>query len=217
MVPAELLKPPVTLRQRPIVQGRVSVMGGGTQAGGPLEQGVVLIDEVVNDLAVPAKALHSPLHGDHLEFRFRPADHHPVQTRIDDHAAAHKAGGSVIQQLPGGSVAAHQIDSAPRHVPPGGRDDGVGLGVDTAAQLVPLAAGHLHGFPGAIAHVHAVGPAPGGAVVARRNDLVIFHDDGAVDPPQTGGPLQDGLGNIQIIVFLANAIHRQPSRRILKI
>ena len=57
MVPAELLKPPVTLRQRLIVQGRVSVMGGGTQAGGPLEQGVVLIDEVVNDLTVPAKAL----------------------------------------------------------------------------------------------------------------------------------------------------------------
>ena len=61
MVPAELLKPPVTLRQRLRVQGRVSVMGGGTQAGGPLEQGVVLIDEVVNDLTVPAKALHSPL------------------------------------------------------------------------------------------------------------------------------------------------------------
>ena len=67
MVPAELLKPPVTLRQRLIVQGRVSVMGGGTQAGGPLEQGVVLIDEVVNDLAVPAKALHSPLCGRRLK------------------------------------------------------------------------------------------------------------------------------------------------------
>ena len=59
--------------------------------------------------------------------------------------------------------------------------------------------------------------ASGGAVVARRNDLVVFHDDGAIDPPQAGSPLQDGLGNIQIIVFLADAIHRQPSRRILKI
>ena len=67
MVPAELLKPPVTLRQRLIVQGRVSVMGGGTQAGGPLEQGVVLIDEVVNDLTVPAKVLHSPLRGRRLK------------------------------------------------------------------------------------------------------------------------------------------------------
>ena len=69
MVPAELLKPPVTLRQRLIVQSRVSVMGGGTQTGGPLEQGVVLIDEVVNDLAVPAKALHSPLRGRRLKQR----------------------------------------------------------------------------------------------------------------------------------------------------
>ena len=67
MVPAELLKPPVTLRQRLIVQGRVSVMGGGTQAGGPLEQGVILVDKIVHDLAVPAEMLHGPLRGRRLK------------------------------------------------------------------------------------------------------------------------------------------------------
>ena len=37
--------------QRAIVQGGVGVMGGASQASGPLEQGIVLVHVVVDDLA----------------------------------------------------------------------------------------------------------------------------------------------------------------------
>ena len=58
-----------------------------------------------------------------------------------------------MEKLPGGRIPAHQIQRSPCHVPPGGGDDGVGLGVDTAAQLVPLPPGYTHGLPGAVAQI----------------------------------------------------------------
>ena len=111
----------------------------------------------------------------------------------------------------GPGVPAYQIDRAAGHVPPGGGDNGVGLGMDAAAQLVPLAPGDLHGLPGAVAQVRAVGPAPGGAIIAGGDDLVVFNDDGAVEPAQAGGPLQNGLGDVEIIVFLADPLHGSSS------
>lgn len=58
VLPAELLKPLIPAAQRRIVQGGVGIVGGGTEAGGTAEQRIVLIDKVVNDLAVPAEVLH---------------------------------------------------------------------------------------------------------------------------------------------------------------
>ena len=71
----------------------------------------------------------------------------PLQAGVDDHAAAHGAGGGVGEDPAGGRVPPRQIESSPRHVPPGGGDDGVGLGVDAAAELVALAPGDLQGLP----------------------------------------------------------------------
>ena len=67
MVPAELLKPPVALREGLVMQGGVDIVGGGAQASGPLEESVVLVDKVVHDLAVPAEMLHGPLRGRRLK------------------------------------------------------------------------------------------------------------------------------------------------------
>ena len=74
-----------------------------------------------------------------------------------------------------------------------------------------LAARHLQRLAGAKAHVHAVFPPTGGAVVAGGNDLVVLDDDSAVDPAQTGGTLQNGLGDVQVVVLLADAVHNFPS------
>ena len=62
-------------------------------------------------------------------------------------------------------------------------------------------------LPGAAAQIHAVLPAPGGAVVAGGEDLVVADDDGSVFAPQAGGALQHALGDIQIVVFLVNPVH----------
>ena len=96
-------------------------------------------------------AVDPVLHVHHLELRGRMADHHPLQARVDDVAAAHGAGRGVRQQLPGLGVAAHQIQRAAHHIPAAGGNDGIGLGVDAAAQLVPLPPGHPQLLPGAIA------------------------------------------------------------------
>ena len=67
MIPAELFKPAVALCQSLVVEGGVGVVGGGTKAGRPFEQGVILINEIVHDLAVPAEAFHGPFRGCRLK------------------------------------------------------------------------------------------------------------------------------------------------------
>ena len=73
----------------------------------------------------------------------------PEQARIAEEAGACavmaleripadiRAAGGVSQQRAGPGIAAHQVQGAAHHVPPAGGDDGVGLGVHAAAQLVP--------------------------------------------------------------------------------
>ena len=112
-----------------------------------------------------------------------------------------------MEKLAALGLTPRQVQGGPQGVPPGGGDDGVHLRVDGAAQLVPLAAGHLHGLPGAVAQVHAVPPPTGGAVVAGGDDLVVLHDDGPVAPAQAGGPLQHRLGDVQIVIFFVDALH----------
>ena len=91
---------------------------------------------------------------------------------VDDQPAAHGAGGGAGDQLAGFGVLAGHVEGGPQHLAAGGGDDGVGLRVDGAAQLIPLPGGNVHGLPGAVAQVHAVFPPPGGAVVAGGHNLV---------------------------------------------
>ena len=79
--------------------------------------------------------------------------------------------------------------------------------MDGAAQLIPLTRWDIHGLPGTVAQVHTVLPPTGSPIVARGHDLVIFHDDSAVTPAQAGRPFEHGLGNVQIIIFLIDALH----------
>ena len=67
MLPGKGLEPAVPGLQRPVVQGGVGVVGGAAQALGGLEEGVVLIDVVVDDLALAPQGLHRPLRGAGLE------------------------------------------------------------------------------------------------------------------------------------------------------
>ena len=84
---------------------------------------------------------------------------------------------------------------------------------NTAAELVALAGGDVQLFPGAAAEVRAVAAAARSAVIARGDDFVVAHDNGAVFAAQTGGALQNGVGDVKIIVLLAGAvIHGAASR-----
>ena len=112
-----------------------------------------------------------------------------------------------MDQLAGLGVPPGQIEGAAQNIPPGGGDNGVGLGMHAAAELIALAGGHLELLPGAAAQIDAVLAAPGRAVIAGRDDLVIADDDRAILAPQTGGAFQHALRNIQIIVLLVYPVH----------
>ena len=63
MVPGKGLEPLMAGLQGAVVQGGVGIVGSTAQAGGPLEQGVVLIYVVVDDLTAAPQGLHRPLRG----------------------------------------------------------------------------------------------------------------------------------------------------------
>ena len=92
-----------------------------------LRQGIVLVDPLLN--------LH------HIVIHLAGADDHAVDTGVDNEAAAHGAGGGMLQQLTGGGLTSGQIHGGAEGVPAGGGDDGVHLGMDAAAQLIALAGG----------------------------------------------------------------------------
>ena len=89
--------------------------------------------------------------------------------------------------------------------------------MDTAAQLIALAGGDIQPVADAVAQLGAVAAAARRAVVAGGNDLVIAHNQSAVSGAQTGGALQYGLSNVEIIVFLVDAAHWNPASSIGKI
>ena len=85
-----------------------------------------------------------------------------------------------MQKRAGGGVAPDEVERAADHVAPGGGDDGVGLGVHAAAQLIALAAGDVELLTVAVAELGAVDAPARRAVVARGEDLVVLDDDRAV-------------------------------------
>ena len=74
--------------------------------------------------------------------------------------------------------------------------------MDRAAQLVALPSGDSQSVAQAGTHVGAVLSAARGAVVAGRDDDVVFDDDRAEFAAQARTALRDRGGNIEIIVFL---------------
>ena len=83
--------------------------------------------------------------------------------------------------------------------------------MDAAAELVPLSGGNVQLAPGAAAEIGAVVPSARCAVVAGGDDFVVAHDDRAELPPETGAALQSGLGNVEIVIFLATpVVHGNP-------
>src|SRR5699024_12748432 len=67
----------------------------------------------------------------------------PPQSTRFPYTTLFRSGGGVVEELAALGLPARQVQGGPQGVPPGGGDDGVHLRVDGAAQLVPLAAGHL--------------------------------------------------------------------------
>ena len=98
ILPGKCLKPLVSGLQRAIVQGGVGVMGGASQAGGPLEQGVVLVHVVVDDLAFAPQGRHRPLRGVSLQH-----------------------GAVVMDMVKGQQSCFHQVSSFPQSGYPAGR------------------------------------------------------------------------------------------------
>src|SRR5699024_3786553 len=96
-----------------------------------------------------------------------------------------------------------QIERAAQHVAPGGGDDGVGLRVHAAAELVALPGGDAKLIAGTAAELRTVHAAARRAVIARGDDLVIAHDDGAVFPPHAGGAVEHRVGDVEVILLLA--------------
>lgn len=99
----------------------------------------------------------------------------------------------------------------------GGGDDGVGLGVDGAAQLVPLPGWDVQRLAGAVVQIHAVAPPAGGAVVASGDDLVALDENGPIAPAQAGGAPGHRLGDVQIVILLVDASHKRPSHAFLPV
>jgi hypothetical protein len=58
--------------------------------------------------------------------------------------------------------------------------------MNASAEFIPLSPRHLHGFSLAAAQIATVFSSSGSAIIAGRDDFVVFHDDGPVLPPQTG-------------------------------
>ena len=113
----------------------------------------------------------------------------------------------VVQKLAVGGAAPDEVERAADHVAPCGGDDGVGLGVDAAAELIALAARHLQLFTGTVMQLIAVGTAAGGANIAGGDDGIILDDDCAEITAQAGAPPGNSFCDIQIVIDLIPALH----------
>ena len=125
---------------------------------------------------------------------------------IDDHSAAHCAGRGVMQQFAGLCVTSHKVKRAADHISSGSGDDSVCLGVDAAAQFIPLAGRNAQLLSVAVSQLRAVDSSARCAVISGGEDLIIFYDDGTVFSAHAGGTPEDGICNVQIIVFLIDAL-----------
>ena len=112
----------------------------------------------------------------------------------------------VVQKLAVGGAAPDEVERAADHVAPRGGDDGIGLGVDAAAELIALTAGDVELLAVAVAELRAVDAAARRAVVAGGEDLVVLDDDCAVFAPQAGRAVEHRVGNVEIVFVLAHAL-----------
>ena len=151
-------------------------------------------------------------HGDHPVVVLVVADDHLFDAGVDDHALAHGAAAGV-GNVPPVRLHAGEVHRGVDHLVAGGADDGVGLGMDAAAQLIAFAAGNAQLRPDAVAHIGAVLTAPGRANVAGGDHLVVLDDDRAVAAAQAGGAFGYHLRQVEIIVAFVSAFHRpSPSK-----
>ena len=111
-----------------------------------------------------------------------------------------------MQKLAVGGAAPDEVERAADHVAPRGGDDGIGLGVDAAAELIALTAGDVELLAVAVAELRAVDAAARRAVVAGGEDLVVLDDDCAVFAPQAGRAVEHRVGNVEIVFVLAHAL-----------
>ena len=79
--------------------------------------------------------------------------------------------------------------------------------MDTAAELIALAARHLQLFTGTVMQLIAVGTAAGGAHIAGGDDGIILDDDRAEITAQAGAPPGNSFCDIQIVIDLIPALH----------
>ena len=84
--------------------------------------------------------------------------------------------------------------------------NGVLLGVDAAAELVPRPGWDVELDPDA-AGLGAVGKPARGAVVTGRENVLVLHVDGAHVAPQTGGPGGGQLRHVHEVLVRGGALH----------
>ena len=117
-----------------------------------------------------------PLNVDDRIFVTGVPDDHLGNTGVYYHTLAHGTAGRIGHQLAGFAVPSGQIQGGADHIPAGSADNGVGLAVNAAAQLVALPSRYLELLPAAEAQIGAVPAASGSACVARGDYFVVVHD-----------------------------------------
>ena len=103
-----------------------------------------------------------------------------LDSGIDNHFFAHRAGHGIGKQRIGYPVAPDKIQRGANHVSAGSGNYGIRFRMYAPAQLIALSGGDVQFFPCAAADVGTVLPPPGSTVIAGRNDFVIADDNCAV-------------------------------------
>ena len=135
------------------------------------------------------------------------ADNDLGNTGIDDHALAHGAGIGILDILIGQTLLADEIQGRAEHLLAGSMDDGIRLRMNGAAELISLTTGNIQLFAGAEADVGAVDTSSGCAYIAGGDNLIVRNDDRTEAAAQAGTSLEDGLGDIQIIIGFVPSGH----------
>ena len=154
---------------------------------------------------------HPVPHNDGLIVGGAAADDHPVDTGVYYHALAHGAGVHVVDQFPAFGLTAGKIHGGAYHLVSRGAYNGVRLGVNRTAELISLASRDLHFLPEANSEVDAVFTPSRRAGISGGNDLVVFDDYGAEIAAKAGAPLENGLGNVKIIIVFIGSLHIRSS------
>lgn len=112
------------------------------------------------------------------------AENYFFDSSVNDDSLAHVTRLGKLELLSGLSVYAVEIESCPKHIAAGGRDDCVHFSVDAATELIPLSGWNLKLFPLAVSSVTAIASASRCAVIACGDDFAILHDNSSVTATQ---------------------------------